>query len=261
MRTQPTYWFAFAVLLVVTAENLAAQDIMGGTVKYQQTERYDFDSVFGDFDDPRVTEWAASLPKESQRVKVLYFSGNEALYEEDTAEQKPVSRKLQWAMARADYMKPPSTELQKVYYDFRDNEKIEQVEFMTRDFLIFEKLERKAWRLTNKSTRILNYMCLGADLEMGDQSITAWFTSEIPISTGPDKFYGLPGLILAVEVDGETAFLATSIDLTPPAGGVLVKPDEGRKVTRKKLQRIMEEKIKEYKKITGDDPELERIRR
>jgi GLPGLI family protein len=247
------YRFAIALLLAATAGNISAQDIMGGTVKYKQTQKNDFVSLFGEYDDPRVTEWVASLPMERQSMKVLYFTENEALYEEDLIEQKILDRKLQWAYARADYMRPPSTELQKVYYDFRKNEKVEQLGFMTRNFLISDIIGKKAWRMRSKSTRILDQTCLGAELKMGDQSITAWFTSEIPIPIGPDQFYGLPGLILAVEVDGETAFLATSIDLTPPMEGALSKPDEGKKITRKKLNRIVEEKIEEYKALGNED--------
>jgi GLPGLI family protein len=253
MRIHLIYRFVIVLLLAATAGNLSAQDIVGGTVKYQQTQKNNFASVFGEHDNPRVAAWVASLPAERQSMRVLYFTENKALYEEDLVERKILDRRLQRAYERAEYMRPPSTQLQKVYYDFGKNERIEQLEFMTRDFLVSDIIEKKAWRLTNKHTRILDYTCLGAELKTGEHSITAWFTSEIPILAGPDRFYGLPGLILAVEVHGETAFLATSVDLTPPAEGVLSKPDEGRKITRKKLNRIVEEKIEEYKALGNED--------
>jgi GLPGLI family protein len=253
MKIQMMYRWAIVLLLAATAGSLAAQDFKGGSVKYQQTRQYDFVSIFGDYEDPRVTEWVASLPTERQSMKVLYFTEDEALFEEAITEQEVLDRKLQWAYDRAEYMRPPSTELQKVYYDFGKNEKLEQLEFMTRAFLISDMIGKKAWRLTNKSTRILDHSCLGAELIMGDQTITAWFTSEIPVPVGPAQFFGLPGLILAVEVEGETAFLATSIDLTPPMESELSKPDEGKKITRKKLNRIIEEKIEEYEAIGRTD--------
>lgn len=93
---------------------------------------------------------------------------------------------------------------------------------------------------------------MAAQLKRDDQTITAWFTSEIPFSTGPDEFFGLPGLILAVEINGETAFLATSIDLTPPEEGVLSKPDKGKKVTQEEFNKIIEDKIKEFKETGGE---------
>ncbi|MCK4578701.1 MAG: GLPGLI family protein [Candidatus Marinimicrobia bacterium] len=266
MKTQFIYRFAVAVMLMTAAGNLAAQEIEGGTVKYQQTTRYDFSAMFGGRDNPRANnprmkERLASLPKESTTVKVLYFTEEEALCEDDPAANEALPRNLQHMLAIANYMKLPSPDLSKVYYNFRKNKKIEQVEFMTRDFLVSNKIERKAWKLTNKNTRILGYTCMGAELKKEDQTITAWFTSEIPFSVGPDEFIGLPGLILAVEIDGETAFLATSIDLTPPTEGLLVKPDAGKKVTRKKFDKIIAEKIKEYEETKGEDPDRRRRRR
>ena len=65
MRIHMVYRFAIALLLAATAGNLSAQDIMGGTVKYQQTQKNNFVSLFGENDDPRVTEWAASLPTDT----------------------------------------------------------------------------------------------------------------------------------------------------------------------------------------------------
>ncbi len=86
---------------------------------------------------------------------------------------------------------------------------------------------------------------MSAELKKGDDTTIAWFTPKIPISTGPDVFFGLPGLILAVEINGETAFMATSVDLNPPAEGVISKPDKGKKVSLEEFNKIMAEKIKE----------------
>jgi GLPGLI family protein len=42
------------------------------------------------------------------------------------------------------------------------------------------------------------------NLEMPKETIvTAWYTPEIPVNQGPDKYWGLPGLILEVN-DGKT---------------------------------------------------------
>ena len=126
---------------------------------------------------------------------------------------------------------------------------------MTRSFLISGEIGNKAWKLTDNKIKVLDYICPGAELKEGDNTITAWFTSEIPIPTGPDEFYGLPGLILVVEINGETAFMATSIDLTSPGEGVIARPDKGKKVTQEEFDRIVAEKVKEYEetiKSTGD---------
>ena len=235
------------MILIFAAGNLTAQDFKGGVVKYQQTIKYDFKAIFGKFKDHKANEWVASLPTESRGVKVLYFTSGKGLYEDDPADKEAMPKKLQVALMKASYFKPPSPELKKVYYDFGKNEKIIQVEFMTRNFLVSDSIERVAWKLTNKKVKILDFICFGAELKKDDDLIFAWFTSEIPVSAGPDEFFGLPGLILALEINGETVFMATSIDLKTPIKDVLSEPGKGKKVTKVEFDKIMEEKIKEFK--------------
>ena len=253
MRTPFFYPFAIVLLLIVAAGSLAAQGFEGGVVTYQQTTKYDFETVFAPYmDKPRVKDWIASLPRESTRKKLLHFTEENALYEEDPAAKEALSPELQGALARAEHFRPPSPELKRMYYDFGKKEKVEQIVFMTRDFLVESEIEGKAWKFTNKKIKVLDYVCMGAELKKGDAVITAWFTPEIPVSAGPNEFFGLPGLILVIEVNGETAFIATSIDLTPPEEGVLSKPDEGKKVTQEEFDKIVEEKMKEFKETAGD---------
>ena len=53
----------------------------------------------------------------------------------------------------------------------------------------------------------------------------AWFNMDIPISSGPYKLGGLPGLILeARSVDGEVEFIFQGIDLSPKVEGFIFPP-------------------------------------
>jgi len=247
MKVKYFYRFIIIVLLIVFTGSLRAQDFQGGTITYQQTTRYDFQSIFGKFNNPEADEWVASLPKQHQSLKLLYFTKGKALFQQDPREMEISSELLQQALQKADYFKPPEALLLQLYSDFTKNVAIRQVEFMTRHFLIFGPIEKKAWKLTNKMIKIQDYTCMGAELKQGDDLITAYFASEIPVSAGPADYSGLPGLILAVEINGETAFLATSIDLTPPDAGIVSQPDKGKKVTQDEFNKILEEKGKEWK--------------
>jgi len=55
------------------------------------------------------------------------------------------------------------------------------------------------WQLGNYDTSIAGYHCKSATCNYGGRHYTAWFTDEIPIPTGPYKFFGLPGFIVAVQ--------------------------------------------------------------
>lgn len=243
------YRLVIVVLLIAVAGNLTAQDFKGGVVTYQQTTKYDFAKIFGiDLNvGGRRADWIASLPKEHKKVQVLYFTPERALYEEDPHANEGIPQRLQGALARAEYVRPPQTELKKVYYDFGINETVRQIEFMTRHFLITGSIEKQAWKLTNRKIKIQDYICLSAELKQGEDLITVWFTSEIPVSAGPGEFSGLPGLILAVDINGETAFMATSVELTPPQDGAMSKPDKGKKVIQEEFDKTVAEKEKEWK--------------
>ncbi len=55
------------------------------------------------------------------------------------------------------------------------------------------------WKLnTAKDTTILGYKCYKAACRFAGRDYVAWYTPDIPISNGPYKFTGLPGLILSV---------------------------------------------------------------
>ena len=54
------------------------------------------------------------------------------------------------------------------------------------------------WQITSETDTIHSYACQKAICDFGGRIWEAWFTMEIPISDGPYKFCGLPGLILNV---------------------------------------------------------------
>lgn len=55
------------------------------------------------------------------------------------------------------------------------------------------------WELTNDTVTIQGLNCQKAIVNFGNRKWIAWFTNEIPISDGPYKFKGLPGLIVDIE--------------------------------------------------------------
>ena len=248
------YSIMTALLFIISTGNATAQDFKGGVAKYQQTTKHDWNKLLnpdGADTRPRMQQFIESLPKETKKFRIIHFTVNSAIYADDPSENAALPPRLQRAMMGASMRQPPKSEIKKVYYDFEKNEKTEQLEFMTRNFLINEAIENKGWKLTNKKVKVQNYVCQSAELKIGDDTITALFSPEIPISAGPDIYYGLPGLILAVEVNGETAFMATSVDLSSVQKDKVVKPGDGKKITQEEFNKTVEEKVKEFKENSG----------
>lgn len=78
-----------------------------------------------------------------------------------------------------------------------------------------EPIPRIDWKLHADTTRrILGYTCQRATAEFRGRRWSVWFTPEIPLSRGPWKLGGLPGLILqACDETGLFGFEATGVEL------------------------------------------------
>ncbi|TVZ27912.1 GLPGLI family protein [Gillisia sp. Hel_I_86] len=66
------------------------------------------------------------------------------------------------------------------------------------NFKYIEDLDKIKWNIDADTKKINSYKVQKATTYYAGRNYTAWFTSEIPISDGPYKFNGLPGLILKI---------------------------------------------------------------
>lgn len=80
--------------------------------------------------------------------------------------------------------------------------------------------------------------------------VTAWYTPQIPVSTGPGEYQGLPGLILEVQAD-KTVMLCTKVVMNPEDKEAIERPENGDPVTRDEYNKIMKDKIKEMREMYG----------
>ena len=141
-----------------------------------------------------------------------------------------------------------------LYKNIKENRFLVENEFMGDTILIQDLLPIWNWELLNETKIIEGYKCFKAKAIVKDnilkennckQSIIndsvltketelfCWYTSEIPISQGPAKFYGLPGLILEVNYD-DTNILCLKVipnskekfDIKIPKKGTLVSQKE-----------------------------------
>lgn len=230
-------------ILLIASLKVRSQDPLGGSVVYTRTTTYDFQSTGN-------AEWdayAKTLPGEGKFQKQLIFNSESSLYNEALISVEALPIEHQKALFFVNFGKAPKPTLKQLFIDFEKEESCALLEFMTREFRVEDSLENRAWKLQVERKKIGEYICMKATAILDGDEITAWFTPEIPVPAGPADYYGLPGLVLAVERLDETIFLATSVDLNTPDPEVLVPPDAGKRTSPEDFDKIVAEKVEEYK--------------
>lgn len=95
------------------------------------------------------------------------------------------------------------------YKDYSNNRIMEIDEISSTQFCYYDYPEKINWKLKDGEKKILGFVCKRAVCEFRGRNYIAWFTEEIPLSEGPWKFRGLPGLILEIsDTDGVYDFKA-----------------------------------------------------
>ncbi len=235
------------VLLIVIS--LLVQKIASaqsaGIVHYD--EKVKFNIHVDDTDDKMIE----GLPKEHTSKKTLLFTSDASLYQNEKGESQDTKIENESGDGNGIIIKMDEPD-DKAYCDFKNNQLIQQRDFMSRKFLIETDLNKMIWKLTGKQMKILDYPCQEAILQDTTKKLIVWFTSAIPVSTGPAGYSNLPGLILSAEFDnGERSIIATKIDFNPFDTKQIVRPKEGKKISKEEFNKIVNEKRKEMEEENG----------
>ena len=99
---------------------------------------------------------------------------------------------------------------------------------------------------SDKNTEKLEEVVVSAEVE----TITAWYTPQIPVSHGPAEYGGLPGLILELTTEN-TVMLCTKVVMNPEKRIQISAPTKGEFVTRSEFENIVEVKVKEMRDMWG----------
>jgi GLPGLI family protein len=90
---------------------------------------------------------------------------------------------------------------------------IDNVVGTIKNFEYIEDFEIPKWTVHNETQTILSHPCRKATCRFRGRDYIAWYATDIPISRGPYKFAGLPGLILKIaDTENLYSFECTGIE-------------------------------------------------
>lgn len=152
-----------------------------------------------------------------------------------------------------------------VFHDFTAARRVDQRVMFDKKFIIEDTIAKLNWKLTDETQTILGHVCrkaisqrVGKRMQMNmdngkierkeiqdTTSIIAWFTTDIPVSAGPEVQGQLPGLILELDM-GNSRMVYKALEISPTADLASIKaPTKGKKVTsaefREETAKMMDE--------------------
>ncbi|HEX4888110.1 MAG TPA: GLPGLI family protein [Luteibaculaceae bacterium] len=195
-----------------------------------------------------AAQFANLLPKEQKSQYELHFTQDKSFYRtlsksvEEQSSVDPDGGQMQIKINRPQVS---------AFLDLTAKKRIEQKEFLTRKFIVESELASADWKITTNQKMILGYPCQEAIKQDSAKSVHVWFTPAIPVSTGPAGFEGLPGLVLAVEaMDGDYKIEAATIETGKADQSLMIKPTEGKKMSKEAYEKMVKEKQAEMG-VTG----------
>jgi GLPGLI family protein len=251
---------AVALLFVFT---INAQNFTGKAI-YKTSEKSSF--KFGEgqkgVDDKMQEELKKRIQKMNQKTFILEFDRKTSTYKEEVSLESP---KPKIGGAGVFISSLGGSGNKSIYYkDIREKRFVNQTEIQGKRFLVKDKLPEINWELSSETKNIGTYTCYKAtyskevenknvtfkngesveEIKKETILITAWYTTQVPVSNGPDNYQGLPGLILEVN-DGKTTIVCTEIILNPSQKIKIEEPKKGKVVSQKKFTKIEKQKSDE----------------
>lgn len=123
-----------------------------------------------------------------------------------------------------------------------------QENVMGKPFVVEDTLKKINWKLTGDSKQFGKLNCQKAIATIGKYEVEAWFAMEIPVSSGPANYWGLPGLIIELKEKNGRTFTFKEFINEKPNESQMSLPKEGKKVSQKEYDNILAQKTKE---LTG----------
>lgn len=216
-----------------------------------------------------------SMKKAFEKTFVLNFNKYESVYlQEEKLEAPKPNSSMNVVVFKGN------TDGKK-YKNVKEKIQISEEDVFGKEFLIVDSLKVWNWKLESETKKIGNYTCHKAVavipvseedmkeyeenkknkgngktqfisvVEPKEQIITVWYTPEIPVSQGPDQYWGLPGLILEAN-NGLTIFLCSKITLNSKEKNEIKRPNKGKKVNQKEYDRIVEKQMESMKDSKGN---------
>ena len=266
---------SFFFLIFMTPMLMSAQDFQGKAYYFSKStmELGSFGATMSEAQKKQIQE---RLKNRLEKTYILTFNMEESIFKEDEKVDAISGATDSWGKNFS-----PGEQ----YKNIKTKIFLQKQEFYGKQFLVKDDLLSVKWQIGNETKQIGQYMCFKAtasipssELSWYDFSwdklrrnnnekksdsisdvvqeevkmteVVAWYSPQIPLSQGPLEYWGLPGLILEVNV-GNTTILCSKIILNPEQKSKIEAPDKGKIVSKQEYQETISGKMQEMRDNRG----------
>lgn len=192
-----------------------------------------------DDESPWVVEMKKVFPKMVNEVYYLDFNENKSVYK---LAKENTDVKYMWGR------KPSETDV--TVKDIKNNQILLQRDIFEQTYLVKDSLQSYEWKISNETRLIAGFECRKAVTKICDSVyIVAFYTDEITVSSGPESFSGLPGMILGLAVPRlQITWFATKVELKEPTEAILNPKQKGKTVTWQVYEKDLNKAMKDWGK-------------
>ena len=231
----------FTILMISLAMSAGAQSLK---VSYEETAN--IENQLKNVTDPEIRK-RVSEHLSRPALFTLYYTNGASAYVEDKpgADHEQISmndKKITRLEIGRDGGVTYKSQADKVY--------LRETNLLGKQFLITDQLSPINWKLTNETKKIGSYEARKATAAVNNETITAWYTPEIAVSDGPADYYGLPGLI--IQLSSEKKMYNALKVTNEKADYNLIRPSNGKVVSKAEYLHIRDEKINELRNGNGN---------
>lgn len=212
------------ILLIASVAGLNAQVKFIGSGHIEYEKRSNQFSYYDKEEEESVwvVEMKKAFPKMVVETYTLDFNEEKSMYK--LTKEDPAGKYV-WGR------KPSENDI--TVKDVRNGQISLQRDIFEQTYLIKDSIRNYQWRITNETRTIAGFECRKAVTIICDSVyIVAFYTDEITVSSGPESFGGLPGMILGLAVPRlQMTWFATKVELKEPTPALLAPKQKGKTVT------------------------------
>ncbi|TAE31736.1 MAG: GLPGLI family protein [Cytophagales bacterium] len=130
--------------------------------------------------------------------------------------------------------------------NFDKETKSDIIETLGKTYIIEDSLRTPVWKVMNQIKDVNGYICMKAETTdpIRGQKIAAWFSQDIPVPAGPERYFGLPGIIMELDInDGDVILEAVKVEFKPVEKEMVVPKTKGKKISDKAYDAMLSKHI------------------